>query len=75
MFDGFRVNVKEELKKRQWNYAKLCEQAHISENTIKYFMCGASDSRRVAEKIADALGCGLKYREGFYDLEINTNAT
>lgn len=69
MFDAFRVNVKEELKKRQWNYAKLCEQARISENTVKCFMCGASDSRRVAEKIADALGCNLNYSHGTYTLD------
>jgi len=71
LFDGFRVNVKEELKKRQWNYAKLGERAQISENTVKCFMCGATDSRRVAEKIADALDCKLNYCKGAYDLEIS----
>ena len=69
MFTKFRLNVKEELKKRQWNYAKLGEQANISESTVKYFMCGASNSRRVAEKIADALDCKLNYCKGLYTIE------
>lgn len=69
MFSDFRVYVKDTLNKRHWNYANLCEVTKLKENTIKCFMCGATDSRRVAEKIADALGCKLIYTDGTYSVE------
>ena len=49
-------------------YAQLAKTANIAESTIKCFMCGASDSRRVAEKIANSLGYALQYENGIYTL-------
>lgn len=69
MFSEFRANVKAELDAKAWTYAKLSEKTGIAENTIKCFMCGITDSRRVAEKIADALECVLSYHNGVYTLK------
>ncbi len=66
MFKTFRQDVKNILKSRQLTYAQLGKNTGIAEATIKGFMCGASDSRRVAEKIADGLGCSLRYAGGEY---------
>lgn len=66
MFKTFRQDVKARLKEKQLTYAQLGAKASIAENTIKGFMCGASESRRVAEKIAQALGCVLQYKNGEY---------
>ena len=52
-------------------YAQIAEQAGIEESTVKSFMCGANDSRRVAEKIADALGVKLEYSNGVYTVVEN----
>lgn len=68
MFAHFRESVKDLLRTKQWSYAKLSRATKLSENTIKCFMCGATDSRRVAEKIADALDCNLNYYKGSYEL-------
>lgn len=66
MFENFRQNVKFRLKSSQLTYAQLSKKTGIAESTIKCFMCGASDSRRVAEKIANALNCALQYENGKY---------
>lgn len=66
MFKTFRQDVKAMLKEKQLTYAQLGTKTSIAESTIKGFMCGASDSRRVAEKIASALDCALKYENGEY---------
>ncbi|MCH5203100.1 MAG: helix-turn-helix transcriptional regulator [Oscillospiraceae bacterium] len=70
MFETFRQNVKSSLKERGLTYAQLGEKSNLAESTIKYFMCGASNSRRVAEKIADCLGWTLRYENGQYLPEI-----
>lgn len=67
MFDAFRQAVKERAKEVGYTYAKIAEIAGIDEGTIKQFMCAANDSRRIAEKLADALGMAILYRDGeFY---------
>lgn len=66
MFKIFRQDVKGVLKERKLTYAQLGAKTLIAESTIKGFMCGASESRRVAEKIANALGCALQYNNGEY---------
>lgn len=47
-------------------YLRLSDKTGIAESTIKGFMCGANDSRRIAERIADALNCELVYSNGIY---------
>ena len=64
MFDEFRQIVKKLAKEQGLTYAKIAEATDIEESTIKIFMCGASDSRRVAEKIADVLGISILYKDG-----------
>lgn len=66
MFKTFRQDVKVALKEKQLTYAQLGAKVSIAESTIKGFMCGASDSRRVAEKIAGALNCSLRFEDGKY---------
>lgn len=66
MFDTFRQIAKCKLRETNLTYAKLATIANISEATIKQFMCGVSDSRRIAERIADALNCELVYSNGIY---------
>lgn len=68
MFKTFRQDVKARLKEKQLTYAQLGAKASIAESTIKCFMCGASDSRRVAEKIACVLDCALRYENDEYRL-------
>ena len=70
MFDGFRHHVKRIAKEQGMTYAKIAQNSDIEESTIKGFMCGASDSRRVAEKIADVLGIGFLYYNGKYSAVI-----
>ena len=60
LFTEFRQYVKERLKAEGITYAQLSLKAGVAESTIKCFMC-RDDSRRVAEKIADALGVAIKY--------------
>ncbi|WP_419079497.1 hypothetical protein [Ruminococcus sp.] len=43
----------------------------MKESTIKAFMCGATDSRRIAENIAAVLGVEIVYSNGKY--KINSN--
>lgn len=66
MFEIFRQNVKAVLKEKRLTYAQLGSKTSIAESTIKGFMCGSSDSRRVAEKIANSLGYALRYEDGEY---------
>lgn len=68
MFAEFRTNVKNVLSSKGMTYSQLSEKTGIAESTIKCFMCGANDSRRIAEKIADALDCNLVYRNGIYNI-------
>ena len=68
MFDEFRTNVKSILFSRKLTYSQLSQKIGIAESTIKCFMCGANDSRRIAEKIADALDCNLVYSNGIYNI-------
>ena len=53
MFDDFKQKVKMIAKSKCLTYAQIAEKSGVKESTIKAFMCGATDSRRVAEKIAD----------------------
>lgn len=68
MFTEFRQNAKALAKKKGFTYAKIAEQAGVEESTIKCFMCGANDSRRIAEKVADALDMRMLYSNGIYEL-------
>lgn len=68
MFDTFRRNVKRLAKERNLTYAQIAEKSGVKESTIKAFMCGATDSRRVAEKIADVLEVKIVYCNGDYSI-------
>ena len=69
MFNNFRHYVKEALETRGITYAELSTLTNIKESTIKCFMCGRDDSRRVAEKIADVLGVSLVYSNQIYRVD------
>ena len=69
MFDDFRHYVKEILKKKGITYAELSTRTELKESTIKCFMCGRDDSRRIAEKIADVLGVSLVYSNQIYRVD------
>ncbi len=73
MFTEFRQYVKNELKRSCLTYANLAESTGLRETTIKCFMCGRDDSRRVAEKIADALGIIIRYSNQTYTIEETIN--
>lgn len=66
MFSKFRQDVKSLLRRNNMTYLRLSDKTGIAESTIKGFMCGANDSRRIAERIADALNCELVYSNGIY---------
>ncbi len=66
LFSKFRQDVKTILHSNSMTYSQISEKIGIAESTIKCFMCGASDSRRTAERIADALNCELVYNNGIY---------
>ena len=68
LFDNFRHIAKVMAKEKNLTYAQIASMSGLEESTIKCFMCGANDSRRVAEKIADALGMSLIYSNGRYEL-------
>lgn len=68
MFDIFRQNVKECLKSKKMTYSQLSLKSNLAESTIKCFMSGANDSRRVAEHIANALSKKMIYEDGKYQL-------
>lgn len=70
MFDEFRQSAKKMIKDKGLTYAQIAKSSKdLQESTIKCFMCGANDSRRVAEKIADALGVKLSYSNGTYKID------
>ena len=58
--------AKENLKSKRMTYYKLAKKIGFTESTIKCFMCGANNSRKVAEKIADELGVKLVYCDKKY---------
>lgn len=64
MFDNFRQVVKKKAKDKNLTYSGLAKLAKVEESTIKCFMCGANDSRRIAEKLADVLGISILYKDG-----------
>ncbi len=68
MFDEFRKSVKGILKQQHISYAKLSEVINVSERTVARFMCGATNNRQTAEKIADALGLLMQYNNGKYKI-------
>lgn len=69
MFAKFRENVKIRLFNLKLTYSQLGAMSGMAESTIKGFMCGATDSRRIAERIADSLNCILIYSDGIYDIK------
>ena len=71
MFNDFRQNAKIIAKEQGLTYAQIAAKAGVEESTIKCFMCGANDSRRVAEKIADALEVKIEYCNGRYSITDN----
>ena len=73
MFDEFRQNIKTIAKLRHLTYAQIAEKSGLKANTIRAFMCGVDDSRRIAENIADVLGVEIVYSNGKY--KINSNKT
>ena len=68
MFDDFKQKVKMIAKSKCLTYAQIAEKSGVKESTIKAFMCGATDSRRVAEKIADVLNISLIFSNGEYKI-------
>jgi len=68
MFDEFRQNIKTIAKSRHLTYAQIAEKSGLKANTIRAFMCGVDDSRRIAEKIADVLNISLIYSNGEYKI-------
>lgn len=69
MFGIFRENVKKILYDKKLTYSQLSNMSGLAESTIKCFMCGANDSRRTAERIADTLNCKIIYSNGIYELD------
>lgn len=69
MFEDFRKSVKIILSKKKLTYSQLGTMTGTTESTIKCFMCGANDSRRIAEQIADALNCELFYSNGNHTIK------
>lgn len=75
MFEEFRQDAKVLAKEQKLTYAMIASKVGVEESTIKCFMCGANDSRRIAEKIADALGKSLVYCDGKYSILTETEET
>lgn len=69
MFKKLREDFKKALKEKNMTYAQLSQKTGIAESTIKHFMCSADDSRKVAERISDALNYKLVYSRGVYEVE------
>lgn len=65
LFTDFRQYIKKRLKAENTTYSQLANKIGVAESTIKCFMC-RDDSRRIAEKIADALDVSLEYTENKY---------
>lgn len=72
MFDEFRQIVKRLAKEKGYTYAYMAGIAGFEESTIKCFMCGANDSRRIAEKLADVLGISILYKNGEFTVVTET---
>ncbi len=72
MFENFRQTVKKKAKEQGLTYAQLAKAALVEESTIKCFMCGANDSRRIAEKLADVLGVGILYKDSEFTVVSET---
>ena len=68
MFTEFRQIAKDEFAKRGMSYAQVADKLKLSEGSIKSFMCGMNESRRVAEKLADVLKIKLVYSNGTYQI-------
>ena len=68
MFADFRESVKAILSQKKLTYSQLAKKSELAESTIKCFMCNANNSRRIAERIADALDCDLIYSNGTYSI-------
>lgn len=66
MFTEFRKSVKKILKAKQLTYSQLSAMSGLALSTIRCFMCGANDSRRIAERIADVLNVEIVYQNGIY---------
>ena len=75
MFGIFRENVKKILCDKKLTYSQLSNMSGLAESTIKCFMCGANDSRRTAERIADTLNCKIIYSNGIYELAKELDTT
>ena len=73
MFENFRESVKRILGEKKLTYSQLGQITNLATSTIKSFMCGANDSRRVAEKIANALSVNLVFQNGKYLIYTETN--
>lgn len=72
MFENLREDFKKALKEKGMTYAQLSDKTGAAESTIKRFMCGADNSRRVAESIADVLNYKLIYSNGVYEIAAGT---
>lgn len=66
MFTELKKEIRAILCDECMTYLQLSEKAGVSEGTIKNFMCGISNSPRVAACIADALDRDLVYSRGTY---------
>ncbi len=66
MFDEFRQIAKRTAKAKGLTYQQIADATGFDLSTIRQFMCGVTDSRRVAEKIADTLELRLLYGNGRY---------
>ena len=66
MFEEFRQIAKMTAKAKGLTYQHIASTTGFDLSTIRQFMCGVTDSRRVAEKIADALELKLLYGNGSY---------
>lgn len=69
MFSNFREYVKKILTSKKLTYSQLGEKTGLATSTIKCFMCGVNDSRRIAEKIAKELNVKLVFQNGIYSVE------
>lgn len=68
MFEEFRQKAKDFLKEKKMTYRQLSDETGLAESTIKCFMSGATDSRKVAECIANALGKKILFHSGCFYL-------
>ena len=52
----FIAEVKKQLSLKGWKYADLSKATGYTVGTIEAFMCGARESKRMADCIAKVLG-------------------